>query len=200
MADDEGPGLKEVEDRRQGDRRTGDRRARGAHGKVCYAAWGFAAGVIPAIALLLMIQIDEPVTRRSNPWGSVNMETDEYSEFPPRNPGIGTTPPKPKKSEATTLTDDLLAIAPNLYNAVLLRGQNSEQTVPGTEGLSNLSLVDVKNIEISVKAKTWDGISGDEKVAVLKRTWDFLSARYPSLTQVVELSFDDGRPNLDLRF
>ena len=146
-----------------------------------------------------MIRFDDPVKRRGTPQGAVNMETDEVSAFP-RNPGIGTSPPKKKVSDANLLTEDLLSLAPNLYNAVKLRGHKAGETALGPNGVSDLSLLDVSSIEISVKAANWDRTLPSKRVSVLKRTWEFLQVRYPSLTQMVALSFDDGRPNLELRF
>ena len=55
-------------------------------------------------------------------------------------------------------------------------------------------------IEFQVKAKRWDEMAAGDKVTVLNRTFDFLKNTFPSLTQTVRLVFDDGRPNLDLRF
>ena len=60
-ADFEGDDQRSGQDRRQGDRRAA---AADKHGKGYYATWGFAAGVLPAIALLLMIRFDDPVKRR----------------------------------------------------------------------------------------------------------------------------------------
>ncbi len=197
----EGSDQRSGEDRRQGDRRT---LAADKHGKGYYAAWGFAAGVLPAIGLLLLIQVDNPSGwKRGTPKGAVNMDIEDPREFqPPRNPGIGMEVPKePKKSDAGVLTEDLLNIAPDLYNGVKLKSRKSGgETVIGADGLANVELVDVESIEIAVKAKTWDRLLADERITTLKRTWDFLTTRYPSLAQIVELSFDDGRPNLQIRF
>ncbi len=39
-----------------------------------------------------------------------------------------------------------------------------------------------------------------DKVVILNSTFSFLRKKFPYLTRTVRLIFDDGRPDLDLRF
>ena len=93
---------------------------------------------------------------------------------------------KPEKSQSTVLTEDLLSIAPELYNGVILRGRSGE-TIEDS-GQDDIDLVDVEGIEISVKASAWDRTPPSEKVAILKKTWDFLTRRSESSASLLTLT------------
>ena len=84
------------------------------------------------------------------------------------------------------LTEDLLSIAPELYNGVILRGRSGE-TIEDS-GQDDIDLVDVEGIEISVKASAWDRTPPSEKVAILKKTWDFLTRRSESSALLLTLT------------
>ena len=195
----EGPDRRSEEDRRAGDRRAGkDRRAAGIHPKIWYIAWGFAAGTLPAILLMFMVKLDNPSKwKRPDGAANVGMENARDSLDASRYTGFGTSK---RKSRTTVLREELLRIAPDLYHEVKLQGEQVGDFVVGEEDAPNIDLTNFNRIQIFVKASAWEAMPGENKIDILKQTFGFLVEHYPKLTQLVELSFDDGRPNLELRF
>jgi hypothetical protein len=93
------------------------------------------------------------------------------------------------------LRDELLNIAPALYYGVKL-----ESLISKTDPTAIDSTANVEAVEFSVKGQKWDSIASSDKVKILNSTFGFLKREFPVLTQTVRLVFDDGRPDLDLRF
>lgn len=189
----DGPEHRTGEDRRSGGSR---REAVGKHRKAWYVAWGFMAVVLPTAFLFFLAKIDNSSGwRPSQQGGAVNMEVDTFEVVT----GIEDPPVNEDKSEAALLTADLISISPNLYDAVKLQGAGGRELVINEDGTGDFEITDVQRITIKMKSETWNSLPGREKVTILKKTFRFLKTQYP-LTETIELSFDDNRPNLPLRF
>lgn len=54
--------------------------------------------------------------------------------------------------------------------------------------------------KIKIRSETWDSLKAGNKVDILNATFTILKQRYPNITRSVILEFDDGRPDLELRY
>jgi hypothetical protein len=192
---EDGEDRSDEDERREGDRRAGNERRSAARknlGKI--ALYGLGGGLAPLVLILFLNNFQEPVRRvRSTGSRTLDYEIEEVVEAKPEEK------PKPKavkkKTGIQTLRKDLLNLAPDLYHGVML-----ESLISKSDSTAVDSTATVDAIEFQVKAKRWDEMAGGDKVTVLNRTFDFLKNTFPYLTNTVRLIFDDGRPNLDLRF
>ena len=105
--------------------------------------------------------------------------------------------PLPPPDIMVQLTQDILGIAPEVYDFVTLDIENQIST-RDSNPIPKLSLV--HGITINVKSKSWNKYDGTKKVALLHQTFDKIKTHYPDITPFVKLKFDDGRKDLDLRF
>ena len=96
------------------------------------------------------------------------------------------------------MREDVLNIAPNIYSSVQVQlvdgGLLDEESDSVTVGSR------VEAIHVNVRSKPWDAMKSAPKVELLHRTYTLLATRYPALTRLVSLRFDDKRQDLDLKF
>lgn len=181
-------------ERRESDRRAGERRAAERKNLKKIAIYGLVGTLVPIGILMLLSQLAPPVKKRS---GARKLEVDTMKvEAPARET---TTRPirqkRPEKTGVERLRDDLLNLAPDLYHGVKL-----ESLISKTDPTAVDSTASVEAIEFLVKGKKWDTMGGTDKIVILNKTFSFLKKRFPYLTRTVRLIFDDGRPDLDLKF
>ena len=99
-----------------------------------------------------------------------------------------------EKQISRSLIKDLHSINPDLYMSV-------EVEVQGLENQKKRFLAKSAQIrKLKIRADTWDGLQASHKVRVLNETFDRLKQRYPKMMHSVVLEFDDGRPDLALRY
>ncbi len=53
---------------------------------------------------------------------------------------------------------------------------------------------------LKIRSDTWDNLQAAHKVQVLNETFNRLKQRYPQMMHSVVLEFDDGRPDLELKY
>jgi len=93
-----------------------------------------------------------------------------------------------------SLIRDLRNINPDLYMSV-------EVKVQGMESQKKRFRVESVQIrKLKIRANIWDDLQAVHKVRVLNETFDQLKQRYPKMLHSVVLEFDDGRPDLALRY
>ncbi len=112
----------------------------------------------------------------------------------------GKQKPADRSGTVSTLSQDILNIAPHIYSGVRLELESGEYADKDSDSHKNLKSVFVRIIEIFARAKAWDKLESSEKVDLLHRTFDLLKSRYPYITRFVKLIFDDGRKDLELKF
>ena len=183
------------EERREGeDRRAGEERRRAERKNLSkIALYGLAGGLAPVALILFLNHYQEPVHRPRGGSRTLDYEIEEVAKVD--KPKAKAAKEEEKISGVESLREDLLNLAPDLYHAVKL-----ESLISKTDPNAVDSTATVEAIEFEVKAKRWHEMVGGDKVAVLNRTFDFLKNTFPNLTRTVRLIFDDGRPDLDLRF
>lgn len=185
-------------ERRQDDRRSGPRRAAERRNLIKIGAYGLAMAAVPVLILVLLTTFQEPVRR---PRGARTMDVETVEEKDPAAPmaRLEEADPEPPAEPGLTgveaLRNDLLNLAPELYHSVKLESLISKDDPTAVD-----STATVEAIEFNVKAQRWDTMGSGDKVQVLNNTFSFLKTRFPGLTRTVRLIFDDGRPNLDLKF
>jgi hypothetical protein len=146
------------------------------------------------LILIFLNESQQPIKRvrgaRSLDYEETPPEVENRKPDPRRQPAPPPPPaPVPKKNPVESLREELLGLAPSLYYGVRL-----ESLIRKDDPTAIDSTASVEAVEFSVKAKKWD------KVAILNSTFGYLKTEFPNLTQTVRLIFDDGRPDLDLRF
>ncbi len=98
----------------------------------------------------------------------------------------------------TKLSQDVLNIAPRIYYFVKLELESGEYVDKKEDSAGDLAFV--RAIEISTRAAPWDSLGSSDKVDLLHRTYNMLKEKYPHVTRLTKLVFDDGRKDLELRF
>ena len=155
------------------------------------AIWAFLGGLLPAATILLLQMYNDPIRRYKTVSKTENEEV------------IGAQSSrkylKPKeKARVEDVRQSLLGIAADLYYAVKLKSKGKEVSI------QRFAIVDTSvsldTIEFSVKSLKWDELDSAEKVLILKKTFRFVREKYPDMTTIVRLTFDDGRQSLDLEF
>lgn len=94
--------------------------------------------------------------------------------------------------EVKAFNRDLREINSEVYLSVdvELRGREAHQV-----------LMDQARIRrFRIRSRTWDHLDAQEKVEVLQETFNLLKREYPNITPLVVLEFDDGRPDLELKY
>ena len=101
---------------------------------------------------------------------------------------------------AARLREDLLNTAPGIFKGIRLQLTDGSSISGNDTSSPGLKAGSVRSIEIMVKSGSWDAVPSKGKVDLLKKTFDLLNSRYPSVTKVVQMTFDDGRKDLVLKF
>jgi hypothetical protein len=95
-----------------------------------------------------------------------------------------------------TLEDELLALAPGVYLSVRFLHKSGKALTLGEIQES----AGVHTVEITVKAEAWDKMNPDRRVILLNDTFKFIKDRFPDMTQMLRLAYDDQRPSFDMKF
>jgi hypothetical protein len=93
-----------------------------------------------------------------------------------------------------SLIRDLRDINPDLYLSV-------EVEIQGVESQEQKFQAESAQIrKLKIRSNTWDDLQAAHKVQVLNETFNWLKQRYPQMMHSVVLEFDDGRPDLELKY
>lgn len=96
--------------------------------------------------------------------------------------------------KVTALKRDLREINPEVYLSVEveLKGRQA--------GDAPFCPQEVHLRKIQIRSQTWDSLEPAKKVYLLNETFTVLKGRYPDIKHSVTLKFDDGRPDLELKY
>ena len=99
-----------------------------------------------------------------------------------------------EKQISRSLIRDLRGFNPDLYLSV-------EVEVQGVESQKHEFQAESAQIrKLKIRSDTWDNLQAAHKVQVLNETFNRLKQRYPQMMHSVVLEFDDGRPDLELKY
>ena len=92
------------------------------------------------------------------------------------------------------LREELTDISPEIYVSVQL-----ELTGTGAQ-TATVRPEQVQIRRIRIRSRQWDSLEPAMKVDLLNDTFSLLKGRYPGMLHSVVLEFDDGRPDLALKY
>ena len=113
-----------------------------------------------------------------------------------RQDSVAEIPVQASRREAVrkALIRDLHDLNPDLYLSVEVELTGLE------EQARRFRLEEARIRKIKIRSDTWDQLGAANKVDVLNETFSVLKQRYPNITRSVILEFDDGRPDLELKY
>ena len=100
----------------------------------------------------------------------------------------------PRTSSVRSLRHELTDISPDVYLSVQLELRGTHNSTSGFRAR------EVQIRRISIRSRRWDGMDPERKVTLLNETFSLLKDRYPNIRHSVVLQFDDGRPDLELKY
>lgn len=103
-----------------------------------------------------------------------------------------------RRERIRQMREDVLNIAPEIYSSVRVELVTGD-TVEGKDG-SIGGTSTVRAVYVHVRSRPWDAKNSSSKIQLLHKTYYLLRTRYPTLTRLVSLRFDDSRADLDLKF
>ncbi len=98
------------------------------------------------------------------------------------------------RPRVTALRRDLREINPEVYLSVEVELKGRQR------GDAPFRPEEVRLRKIQIRSQTWDSLAPAKKVDLLNETFTFLKGRYPNIKHSVILKFDDGRPDLELKY
>lgn len=165
------------------------------------AILGLVGAMIPTLVIMLLVRsCDDPV----KPKNKYQREMTAQRKAEPEDQVIykayeGADPDtvvSEKENLFLTLEDEMLALAPNVYLSVRFLHESGKALSPGEIEES----AGVHTVEITVKSEAWDKMNPDRRVALLNETFKFIRDRFPDMTQMLRLAYDDQRPSFDMKF
>ncbi len=150
-------------------------------------------GCLITMSILILLPKLAPIPKRG---GSRKLEIGTLSAEPERIvSSVQAKAKEPDKTGVERFEESILKLAPDLYHSVRL-----ESLISKTDPTAIDSTTSIEAFEINVKGQKWDTMGSTDKVVIMNSTFSFLRKKFPYLTRTVRLIFDDGRPDLDLRF
>lgn len=165
------------------------------------AVLGLAGALIPTLVIMLLVRTCEEPTRHKNykyereklakrkagPEDAIVVEKVEE---------VVVDTVEAKEDVFLTLEEGLLALAPGIYVSVRFLLEDGRALTPSELEKSE----GVHTIEITVKAEKWDTLKPQQRVDLLNITFKFIKDRFPTMTKILRLAYDDARPSFDMKF
>ena len=165
------------------------------------AILGLVGAMIPTLVIMLLVKTcDDPIKQKNKYQREMRVQHKAepedpviYKEYEEGVPDVAVTE---KEDLFLTLEDELLALAPSVYLSVRFLHESGKALTPGEIEES----AGVHTVEITVKSEAWDKMNPDRRVILLNDTFKFIRDRFPDMTQLLRLAYDDQRPSFDMKF
>ncbi len=172
---------------------------------VLIAVVGLVASLIPTLVIMLLVRVyDDPVMERnykyereklakltSRPEEKVLAEPFEVEPVE-----LVVAVDTEEVDQYMSLEQELLALAPGTYVSVRFLHESGIALT-----LDELQVsTGVHTIEITVRSEEWDELSSQDRVDLLNETFKLIKDRYPDMTKLLRLAYDDERPSFDMKF